>query len=131
MSSLFDRVGKVVKAEWNSRFSEDDDDVTLSKEEQETVDAALRDTRAASRAQAAKTSRRQGVSEPQQALRVLELPDDATLDEVRAQYFALAKRYHPRTVNGTPDQAYAAQTVVDTLTDALEILETHMLPVPR
>ncbi len=132
MSSLFDRVGKVVKSEWNARFSDEDssfDSSGLSKDELKEAETELRESMASKLPKAKRSVRRQGISDAQQALRMLELPDEATLDEVRARYFDLAKRYHPRTVTGSPDQAYAAQTVLATLTDALEILECHMLPV--
>ena len=76
------------------------------------------------------TAKRRGVSEASQAYRLLELKDDATLDVVRARYFELAERYHPRTIGDSADKAYAAQTVLETLTDALEILEAHLLPLP-
>lgn len=49
---------------------------------------------------------------------------------MRAAYFRQAKRYHPRTLSTVSDQAYAAQTLLMTLTDALEILETELLPLP-
>ncbi|MCP4501920.1 MAG: J domain-containing protein [Deltaproteobacteria bacterium] len=132
MSSLFDRVGKVVKSEWNSRFSDEDSDAAstgLPEKEVEEAESELRESLASTLPKAKKSVRRQGISDALQALRMLELGDEATLDEVRARYFELATRYHPRTVSGTPDQAYAAQTVLATLTDALEILECHMLPV--
>ena len=61
---------------------------------------------------------------------MLEIEQGSTLDEVRAAYRTLARRYHPRTLSKVPDQAYAAQTVLDALTEALEVLEAHLLPLP-
>ncbi len=142
-NTFFDRVGDVVKSEWNARFGEDqqpsvevnEDDcaVDTKSAQANTVDAKTpgRVTGPAdlplTRGQ---TSKRRGVSEASQAYRLLELSDDATLDVVRARYFELAERYHPRTIGDSADKAYAAQTVLETLTDALEILEAHLLPLP-
>ena len=70
------------------------------------------------------------VVDVQSAWNVLELEPGATLDVVRESYFAHARRYHPRTLSKNADQSYAAQTVLDALTDALELLEAHLLPLP-
>jgi hypothetical protein len=69
-------------------------------------------------------------SDVQGALRVLELDGQPSLAAVRAQYQRLARHYHPRTVSGPPDEAHAARVVVEALTEALEILEEHLLPLP-
>lgn len=63
------------------------------------------------------------------ALRVLELTGSPTLDEVRRQYRALAHRYHPKTRSTVAEEVNAARVVLDALTDALELLEEHLLPV--
>ena len=140
--SVFDRIGKVVKSEWNHRFGERDDDA-LAREAQAEVDAAIANpTTSAGTASSTRGSvttstlartvplRTSGVPDVAAAMRVLELTGVPTLDAVRAQYRALARHYHPRTTSENADQAHAAHTVLDTLTDALELLEEHLLPLP-
>lgn len=135
--SLFDRLGHVVKAEWSSRFGEGDDD----NENAGPDDESLREAEEASKGRrpgptgqkvSPKSAARAhtAVTDVMSAWRMLELEPGATLDEVRAHYRGLAKRYHPRTLSKVPDQAYAAQTVLDALTEALEVLEAHLLPLP-
>lgn len=119
---LFDRISTVVKAEWNARFGEHDH--ALKGESERAArrrEAAERPPRSAKRA----------VTDVESAYRVLEVSPHATLDEVREAYRQLARRYHPRTFSPVPDQAHAAQTVLDALTDALELLEVHLLPLPE
>lgn len=62
----------------------------------------------------------------QAAWAMLELTPGASLDEVRDAYQRLAQRYHPKTreVSAAP----AAHAVIGRLTDALEVLEAHLLP---
>ncbi len=141
-NTFLDRVGQVVKSEWTARFGEDGEPLPEVNEE----DFEVSETDGSSGAVDAKGGRRvtspadlplargtmkkrRGVSEADQAYRLLELSPGATLDVVRDRYFELAQRYHPRTIGDSADKAYAAQTVLETLTDALEILETHLLPV--
>lgn len=64
------------------------------------------------------------------ALRVLELSGSPSLEDVRRQYRALAHRYHPKTRSAVPEEVNAARVVLDALTDALELLEEHLLPLP-
>jgi hypothetical protein len=136
--SVFDRIGKVVKSEWNHRFGERDDDA-LEREAQAEVDAAIANPSLTPTARNPTTSspqartvpaRSSGVPDVAAAMRVLELSGVPTLDAVRAQYRALARHYHPRTTSENADQAHAAHTVLDTLTVALELLEEHLLPLP-
>jgi hypothetical protein len=63
------------------------------------------------------------------ALRVLELTGEPTLDVVRERAHALARHYHPRTNSTDAEEARAARLVVQAITEALEILEEHLLPV--
>ncbi len=133
--SLFDRLGNVVKAEWSHRFGDGDDDEERGASEQalREADAALRgtDSRPSQRAELARAkASRRAVTDVASAWRVLEIEQGCTLDEVRAAYRTLARRYHPRSLSKVPDQAYAAQTVLDALTEALEVLEAHLLPLP-
>jgi DnaJ-domain-containing protein 1 len=125
--ALFDRLGTVVRAEWSSRFGEDDEPEEEGRRDDEN--AGKREPKR-SRANKPAPRRAQQVTDVQSAWKVLELSPGATLDVVRESYFALAKRYHPRTLSKNADQAYAAQTVLDALTDALELLESHLLPLP-
>jgi hypothetical protein len=118
--SLIDRLGDVVRSEWNSRFTEDDDDAPRK-------DGPTRGPHKAARRPAPSGGSR--VPDVASARRILEVSADATLDEVRGAYATLARRYHPRSL-GAGDKAYAAQTLLDSLTDALEVLEAHLLPLP-
>lgn len=129
--SLIDRLGGVVKAEWNARFGEDDDEF-----HDDADDAEAKDTKGAPkagrsrRARASTPAQRVSVSDLESAWRLLEIDKGATLDEVRSAYRRLARHYHPRTLSKVADQAYAAQTLLDALTDAVELLEAHLLPLP-
>lgn len=117
---LFDRLGGVVKAEWNARFP-------LEKRAHPGGDSA-----AGARAEGAgPPRRRRAVADADAAYRILEVPQGASLEQVRAAYFQMAKRYHPRSHSAVPDQAHAAQTLLYALTDALEVLEEHLVPAPR
>lgn len=117
--SVLDRVGKMVRAEWNARRPHFHRDREAGQEH---------------------PAREQGVNLPPPrnpavvdvdgALRVLELPAGATLDEVRAQHALLARRYHPKTLALGGHEAHAARVVLEALTDALELLEEHHLPLP-
>ncbi len=119
MTKFFDRLGRVVKAEWNARFGDlPDDELAQQFDEVEAAPAHTKPPRAPA------------VSDTDGALRVLELQTVPTLDVARAQYRMLAHRYHPRTRSQSPDQVHAAQTVLDALTDAIEVLEEHLLPIP-
>lgn len=113
MSGLFERIGKVVQAEWTSRVGGKDD----GEAPPPRADAVPARTTAA--------SRRPDVDS---AWRMLELEPGASLDEVREAYHRLGRRYHPRTLD--PAHAAAARTVVDALTEAYEVLEEHLLPLP-
>lgn len=63
------------------------------------------------------------------ALRVLELSGEPTLDMVRERAHTLARHYHPKTTSTDVEEARAARLVVQAITEALEILEEHLLPV--
>jgi hypothetical protein len=117
--SVFDRVGKVVKAEWGHRFG------------RQTEEARDRSKGRGRPSVAATTARRPMVADVEGARRVLELTGEPTLAEVRARYQELARRYHPKTGSERADEAQAARVVLEALTDALEILEEQLLPLPR
>jgi hypothetical protein len=121
--SVLDRFGQVVKSEWNSMFRKDGDDVADAAAAE--VEAALASPKAS-----ANVPRAPAVTDVDGALRVLELSGSPHLDEVRARYRQLAQRYHPKTVGGRPDEVAAAHVVLESLTEALELLEEHLLPLP-
>ena len=111
--NVFERLGRAVRAEW---------DAVSRREAPSWRPSSSTPPQARARVPAA--------SDVQGALRVLELSGTPSLSEVRAQYARLARRYHPRTLNDGADDAHAARVVVDALTEALEILEEHLLPLP-
>jgi hypothetical protein len=117
--SVFDRVGRVVRAEWSHlRRKKPDEAAPVPDDDQKPV----------SRGQA--PAPRPRVNDVDGALRVLELSGTPTLDEVRARYHAMSRRYFPKTQSPRADEAHAARVVLEALTDALELLEEHLLPVP-
>lgn len=119
--SVFDRVGKVMKAEWRHRFGRAGDEPLVEP-------ASRSPSRRA--ASAPPPGRRPAVADVDAALRVLELSGTPALAEVRARYGELARRYHPKTGSANADEAHAARVVIEALTDALELLEEHLLPLP-
>jgi len=123
MSDLFDRLGNVIKSEWNARFSDDPiatSDVSAFSD-QETTNAVVP-------SQAYSSGKRVGRMDIGSAWRVLELAPGTDIKIVRTQYHQLSRKYHPRTLSDNPDHAYTAQTVIDGLTDAVEILEEELMP---
>lgn len=114
--SVLDRVGKMVRSEWNAR--------------RHRFGAGPDHAEPAAPSTSAPTQRKPAVVDVDGALRVLELPPGATLDEVRAQHGLLARRYYPKTLSTSADEADAARVVLEALTDALELLEEHLLPLP-
>ena len=120
--SVLDRVGKMVRSEWNARRPRFGGARGGEPDQRST----------AADARAATTSpplRKPAVVDADGALRVLELSAMPTLDLVRAQYTALARRYYPKTLATSSDEAHAARVVLEALTDALELLEEHLLPL--
>ena len=77
------------------------------------------------------TSKSRAVTDVVGALRILELQGSPlpTLDVIRARYFELAQRMHPKTRSRNPDEAHAAHAVQEALVDALEILEEKQVPL--
>jgi hypothetical protein len=123
---VFDRIGKVVRAEWGHRFrrghndrGDDGSGREPPRKNGRVVDARTDDAHVAKRA----------VVDVDGALRVLELTSLPALAEVRAQYQRLARRYWPKTQSANGDEAHAAEVVIDALTDALELLEEQLLPL--
>lgn len=114
--TLFERVSRVVKAEIGH----------LVRRAPGGADAS---PSGAGPAVPATLRRERAVVDVEGALRVLELSGSPSLAEVRTQYRALARRYHPKTCSPVPDEAHAARIVLDALSDALELLEEHLLPV--
>lgn len=128
------RFGKVVKAEWNHRFG--GREPPPASRGATTVEPLMNAPSSSARSpsnelRAASPARRPAVGDVNGALRVLELHGTPTLEEVRARYRELARRYHPKSGSANPDEAHAARVVLDALTDALELLEEQLLPLPR
>jgi hypothetical protein len=119
--SVIDRLSAVVKSEWGHRFRR------KPKDDAAEPDTTTTTTTAATTAGAAPKKR--AVIDVQGALRVLDLTGTPTLADVRARYAELARRYHPKTQSPRDDEAHAARVVLEALTDALEILEEHLLPL--
>lgn len=123
---VFDRIGKVVRAELGHRFRRGRVDDEPAPDE-----APRHNGRAAVDARTQDAPKR-AVVDVEGALRVLELsspPGAPPLAEVRAQYQRLARRYWPKTQSNDADEAHAAKVVVDALTDAVELLEEQLLPL--
>jgi hypothetical protein len=70
------------------------------------------------------------VTDVDAALRALEMSGTPSLEQVRARYRELARRYHPKTRSLDADEARSAHLLQETLTEALELLEEHLLPMP-
>jgi hypothetical protein len=114
VSNILSRFTDVVKAEWTHRTTSDKPDRTRATTEARTPSSTQQATR----------------TDVDSAWRVLEVSPGATLDEVRAAHRTLSMRYYPKTRGALPDQANAAHTLLEALTDALFVLEEHLLPVP-
>jgi hypothetical protein len=138
MANVFERLGKVAQAEWTAlRKKRPADDLGKDADEESLREAedAARGADGSARTTSARTTRvpptsGRAVHDVDGALRVLELTGTPTLAEVRERYRALAKRYQPKTQSRSQDEAHAAHQVMDALTDALELLEEHLLPLP-
>ncbi len=124
MNNLLGRLGNLLRSEI-SALGADDDEVDL---DEAGGDEPADKVRVTARAGASGFSRRVDAAA---AYKMLELPDGALLDEVRAQYRVMVRRYHPKSVDGSDEQRVTAQSVLDGLTQALEVLETHLLPTPE
>lgn len=126
--SVLDRFGQVVKSEWNSRFRKDGDDEAAAVAEAELA-ATAGAAGATPSARMTPPSRAPAVTDVDGAMRILELSGHPDLDEVRTRYRELAHRYHPKTCSDRADDVAAAHVVLESLTDALELLEEHLLPL--
>lgn len=133
---LFDRLKDVVRSEISSLRSpearEAKEAKRAAKEAEKELAQDAKDARDANKGKntvdATMPRRAPAVVDVEGALRVLELTGTPTLDDVRRQYRALAHRYHPKTRSTVTEEVNAARVVLDALTDALELLEEHLLP---
>ena len=133
---LFDRLKDVVRSEISSLRSPEAREAKEAKRAAKEAEKELaqdakeaRDTNKGKNTVDATMPRRPpAVVDVAGALRVLELTGTPTLDDVRRQYRALAHRYHPKTRSNVAEEVNAARVVLDALTDALELLEEHLLP---
>lgn len=123
--SMLDRFGRVVKAEFSHLVRR----APSREAEQEATHASASPARTGAPSQTGERHRERAVIDVAGALRVLELSGAPALLEVRARYRELARRYHPKTRSPIASEAQAALVVLDALTDALELLEEHLLPV--
>jgi len=127
--SVLDRFGQVVKSEWNSRFRKDGDDDEAAAAAEAELAATAGAQPASSSTRMAPPPRAAVVTDVDGAMRILELQGHPGLDEVRARYRELSRRYHPKTCSDRPDDVAAAHVVLESLTEALELLEEHLLPL--
>jgi hypothetical protein len=116
---FMERLGKVVRAEISA--------ITHPGHRRSTIPQPATTTTAG--AATAPPTRAPLVTDLDGALRVLELTGEPTLAVVRQRAHELARHYHPKTTSGDVEEARAARLVVQALTEALEILEEHLLPV--
>lgn len=117
--SVFERFGRVVKAELGHLVRRPP-----------PADREARDAKSTRPSVVATVSRRErAVVDVEGALRVLEMTGAPAIGEVRAQYRTLSKRYYPKTKSPLADEAHSARVVIEALTDAVELLEEHLLPV--
>lgn len=124
---LFDRLKDVVRSEITSLRNRASTPPTDAERSQRKGKAKDKDNLAVD---ATMPRRAPAVVDVEGALRVLELSGAPCLEDVRRQYRALAHRYHPKTRSAVPEEVNAARVVLDALTDALELLEEHLLPLP-
>ena len=117
---FMERLGKVVRAEISA--------ITHPGHRRSTVPQPAATTTTANAA-TTPPIRAPLVTDVDGALRVLELTGEPTLDVVRRRAHELARHYHPKTTSADVEEARAAHLVVQALTEALEILEEHLLPV--
>ena len=130
---LFDRLKDVVRSEITHLRSPESraearESKRAAKEAEKELAKDAKDARGKSSVDATMPRRAPAVVDVEGALRVLELTGAPSLDEVRRQYRALAHRYHPKTRSAITEEMNAARVVLDALTDALELLEEHLLP---
>jgi hypothetical protein len=112
---FIDRLGKVVRAELTSLTH--------------PAGRAAADRPATSTREGATPSPAPLVTDVDGALRVLELHGEPTLQAVRDRAHELARHYYPKTTSTNAEEARAARMVLTALTEALELLEEHLLPV--
>jgi hypothetical protein len=122
--SVFDRIGKVVRAEIAARFGSEH---APSKGGQGSPPGTDQGQPTTSQAPSVRAPM---ITDVDGALRALEFNAIPTLEEVRARYRELARRYHPKTRSPNVDEARSAHLLQETLTEALELLEEHLLPMP-
>ena len=113
---FLDRLGKVVRAEISA----------VVRPETRAPGAPTTPPRAAA---ATTPPRAPLVTDVDGALRVLELPPEATLVEVRKRARELSRHFHPKTRSADAEEVRAARMVLEALTEAQELLEEHLLPV--
>jgi len=134
--SLWDRFEGVIKSEWNSRFQDPFEAFRKGSEPSSEEGASDISSNESFGQRAKKTAKMQPsahrkIKSAAAAFRLLNLHEDATLEEIRGAYQQMAQRYHPETFNPNPDKARAAQTLIETLSEAFEVLEAQKLPLSK
>lgn len=122
--SMFERFGRVVKSELGHLVRR-----APAAAPADATPGGAEASRTRPFVSATVARRASGVVDVAGAMRVLELSGAPALADVRTQYRALARRYHPLSKSALADEALAARVVLDALSDALELLEEHLLPV--
>lgn len=122
---FMERLGKVVRAEISAITHAGPRRSTSAV----TAPHATTPKKTSTGAATAPPSRAPLVTDVDGALRVLELTGEPTLDVVRQRAHELARHFHPKTTSSDADEAHAARRVVQAITEALELLEEHLLPV--
>ncbi len=123
--SVIDRLGKVVRAELSALRGATSPPQPASTTPPQKAKASKTTPAARPRSEA---TRPPMVTDVEQAKRVLELQGEPTLEEVRARAAALSRHFYPKTKSTRADEAETARAVIAGLTEALEILEEHLLP---
>lgn len=119
---FLDRLGKVVRAEISAVVRPD------ARAPGGSTSTATTPPRATT-TPPTPTTRSPLVTDVDAALRVLELPAEATLDAVRQKARDLSRHFHPKTRSADPEEVRAARLVLEAITEAQELLEEHLLPV--
>lgn len=139
--NTINRLGRVLQAEWRTRFGGPDDEFAddasrdsfikearreLAEAEQQFATTSIGTFNAASAAFSPTLGK---VPDVAAAYRILGLPTHAQLDEVRSAYRTLSQRYYPRVHDGNAEQRQTAHLLIHSLTTALYVLEEHLLPI--
>lgn len=122
MSNLLDRIGNYLRSEVGSLVDSDEAELGQAPDVDLTAQTV--------------TPRRTSMPfaktrlSPKMAFKYLGIPEESSLELVRERYQERVHTVHPRSMKGSEEQRQTAQTTLDNLTDALEVLERELLPMP-